>query len=99
MTFCKECNGKKMCNRCNDQVKEIKKIEAKIKLIKRQTRKEFGYMLPYLKDLDDSIIIVGLLRRFLIVRLKRSAKTSPRFVFLEECLMLFLFKKFCKTLL
>ena len=36
----------------------------------------------------------GRLGRFLIVRLNLSAKTAPKEVFLEKCLMLLLFKKF-----
>ena len=35
MRFCKECDDKKMCYKCNNQINEIKQIEANLYLFKR----------------------------------------------------------------
>ena len=50
MTFCNECNIKRMCNRCNDQINENKEFEAILISIKRQAPNELGYMLTYFKE-------------------------------------------------
>ena len=36
MRFCNECNDKRMCDKFNFQVSEIKKFEANLNLIKRK---------------------------------------------------------------
>ena len=45
--FCKECNDKRVCNRCNIGIIENKEFEAIINLIKRKAPNEFGHMLPH----------------------------------------------------
>ena len=47
MRFCKECNDKRMCNRCNNQVNENKEFKANLNLLKKHSLSEFGQMLPY----------------------------------------------------
>ena len=47
MRFCNECNAKKMCNKCNNQVNENKEFEANSNELKRHPPNEFGHMLPY----------------------------------------------------
>ena len=49
MRFCNECNDKKICYRCNNQVNENKEFEANLNELKRYSPNEFGYMLPYYK--------------------------------------------------
>ena len=45
--YCNECNVKKVCNKCNNQINENKEFEANLYLLKRNAPNEFGYMLPY----------------------------------------------------
>ena len=49
MKFCNECDDKKMCNKCNNQINENKKLEAKLNDLKRHPPKQFGHMLLYYK--------------------------------------------------
>ena len=44
--FCNDCNDKKMCNKCNNQIKENKEFEANLNELKRRPPKKFGLMLP-----------------------------------------------------
>ena len=48
MRFCNECNGKKLCTKCNQQINENKEFETNINLLKREAPFEFRHMLPYL---------------------------------------------------
>ena len=50
MRFCNECNDKRLCDKCSNQVNANKKFEANFHLLKRQPPKQFGYMLPYFKE-------------------------------------------------
>ena len=45
--FCNECNDRKMGDKCNNQINEIKEFEANLNELKRHPLNEFGYMLPY----------------------------------------------------
>ena len=47
MRFCKECNDKKLCNKCNNQINENEEIETNLNELKRHPPNEFGHMLPY----------------------------------------------------
>ena len=47
MRFYYECNDKKVCNKCNNQINENKEFEANLNLLKRKAPSENGYMLPY----------------------------------------------------
>ena len=47
MRFCNECNGKKTCDKCNNQINEIKGFEANLNELKRHAPNVFGHMLPY----------------------------------------------------
>ena len=47
MKFCNGCNDKKVCDKCNNQVNEIKEFEANLRELKRHPPNEFGYMLTY----------------------------------------------------
>ena len=47
MRFCSECNDKKTCDKCNNQIKENKEFEANLNELKRHPPNEFGHMLPY----------------------------------------------------
>ena len=47
MRFCNECTDKLKWNRYETQINEKKEYEAKLNLLKRQTLKQFGHMLPY----------------------------------------------------
>ena len=47
MRFCIECDDKKLCNKCSNQVNENKEFEANLNEIKRHPANEFSYMLPY----------------------------------------------------
>ena len=47
MRFCNECNDKKMCYKCFNQVNENKEFEANLNELKRHQPNEFGLMLPY----------------------------------------------------
>ena len=49
MRFCNGCNDKKVCNKCNYLINEIKEFEANLNELKRHPPNEFGYMLPYYK--------------------------------------------------
>ena len=49
MRFCNECNDKKICNKCKNQINEKKDFEANLYELKRHSPNEFGYMLPYYK--------------------------------------------------
>ena len=46
MRFCNECDDKKVCNKCNNQVNENKEFEANLNELKRNHPNEFGHMLP-----------------------------------------------------
>ena len=45
MRFCKECNDRKMCNKCNIQINDNKEFGANLNEIKRHPPNEFGCML------------------------------------------------------
>ena len=47
MRFCNECNVKKVCNKCNNQINENKEFEANLNELKRHPPNDFGHMLPY----------------------------------------------------
>ena len=47
MRFCKECNDKKMCHKCNNPINENKEFEANLNELKRHAPNDFGHMLPY----------------------------------------------------
>ena len=47
LRFCNECNDKKMCDKCKNQINENKEFEANLNLLKRKASNEDGYMLPY----------------------------------------------------
>ena len=47
--FCNECNDKKVCNKCINQINENKEFEANLNELKRHQPNEFGYMLPFYK--------------------------------------------------
>ena len=47
MRFCNECNVKKVCNKCNNQINENKEFEANLNLLKRDKPNDCGHMLPY----------------------------------------------------
>ena len=49
MRFCNDCNDKKMCNKCNNQINENKEFDANLNELKRHPPNEFGHMLPYYK--------------------------------------------------
>ena len=49
MRFCNECSKEKYCDRCYNQVNEIKDFEANLILLKRQARNQFSHMLPFSK--------------------------------------------------
>ena len=48
--FCNECEDKIICNRCNIQIYENEGLEANLNESKRQPRKQFGHMLPHIKE-------------------------------------------------
>ena len=50
MRFCNECNGKKICTKCNNQINENKEFEVNLNLLKRDVPHEVGRMLPYYKE-------------------------------------------------
>ena len=50
MRFCNECNDKRMCNKCDNEVNENKDIEADLNLLERQAPSDFGHMLIYFKE-------------------------------------------------
>ena len=47
MRFRNECNGKKTCDKCNNQINENKEFEANLNELKRHAPNDFGHMLPY----------------------------------------------------
>ena len=47
MSFCNECNDKKMCCKCIIQINENKEFEADLNELKGHLPNEFGHMLPY----------------------------------------------------
>ena len=47
MRQCDICNDKLFCEKCNNQVNEIKEFEAKSNLLTRNSPNEFGSMLPF----------------------------------------------------
>ena len=47
MRFCNECNDRKMCDKCNNQINENKAFEANLNEMKGHPPNEFGHMLPY----------------------------------------------------
>ena len=50
MKFCNEHTDKTTCNRFNSQSNEIKELESKLDLFKRQVANKFGYMFPHFKE-------------------------------------------------
>ena len=50
MRFCNECNDKRSCKRCNNQINENKKIKVIINFQKRQAPIELGHMLSFFKE-------------------------------------------------
>ena len=49
MRRCINCNGEKLCNKCNNQINENKVFAANFNELNRHPPKEFGHMLPYYK--------------------------------------------------
>ena len=49
MRLCNECNDKKMCIKCNNQINEIMEFQAILNELKKHPPNEFGHMLPYFK--------------------------------------------------
>ena len=47
MRFCNECDDKKVCNNCKNQINENKEFEANLNEIKRRPPNQFGHMLPF----------------------------------------------------
>ena len=47
MKFCNECNDKRLCYKCNNQINENKEFEANLNELKRHPPNDLGYMLPY----------------------------------------------------
>ena len=47
MRFCNECDDKKLCNKCNNQINENKEFEANLNELKRHAPNDFGQKLPY----------------------------------------------------
>ena len=58
MRFCNECNDKKICSNCNNQINENKEFEANINELKRHPSNGLGYVLPYFKKIDLFVIVV-----------------------------------------
>ena len=50
MRFCNECNVKKVCNKCDNQINGNKEFEANLNFLKRQPPKKFGSKLPYFTE-------------------------------------------------
>ena len=48
MRFCNERNGKKTCDKCNNQINENKELEANLNELNRHAPNDFGHMLPSL---------------------------------------------------
>ena len=46
MRFFIQCNGKKMWNKCNNQINENKEFGVNLNISKRKALNEFGHMLP-----------------------------------------------------
>ena len=49
MRFCKECDDKKMCDKCNNQIIENNEFDANLNELKRHPLNQFGQMLPSYK--------------------------------------------------
>ena len=47
MRRCYICNGKILCNECNNQVNEIKLFESNLNLLKRDVPNHFGHLFFY----------------------------------------------------
>ena len=47
MSFCKECNDLKVCNKCDNQITENIEPEENLILLEKHAANEFGYMFPY----------------------------------------------------
>ena len=47
MRFCNECNDRKWCDNCNNQINENKEFEPNLNELKRHPPNDFGHMLPY----------------------------------------------------
>ena len=47
LKFCNECDDKKVCNNCNNQVNENKEFGANLNQLKGHPPNEFGHMLPF----------------------------------------------------
>ena len=47
MRFCNECNNKKICNKCKNQIKENKEFKANLNELKGHPPNDFGHMLLY----------------------------------------------------
>ena len=50
VTFCNECNDKRMSDKCNNQINENYELEGNLNLLKRKALNQFGHMLPYYKE-------------------------------------------------
>ena len=61
MRFYNECNDKRMCNRCYNQVNEIKDFDANLIFEKKQAADKFGDTLPYFKTYYDLFVIIRFL--------------------------------------
>ena len=57
MRFRNECNDKRMCSRCNNQIIENIPFEAKLNLLKGQAPNEFDHMFPCFKEQDDLFVV------------------------------------------
>ena len=49
MRFCDECNDKKVCDKCNNQINENKEFEANLNELKRHPPNDFGHVFPHYK--------------------------------------------------
>ena len=47
MRFCNECNDKKKCNICNNQINENKEFAAYLNELKGHQPNDFGHMLYF----------------------------------------------------
>ena len=47
---CNECKDEILCDECNNQVNENKKVEANLSLLKRGVPNQFGHMIPHYRS-------------------------------------------------
>ena len=61
MRFCNECTGELICDKCINRTNKNKEFEANFSLLKKEARKQFGYMLPYFEEEDNLLVKVRFL--------------------------------------